>query len=385
MSLVTNPHELPRPPTRRGHAPDARGRWDPAKPRPRAGAPTSLAISLCLVAATVVTGVLGVPSASAVPSPVSLGSAAGYAVLGGSTVTNTGATKIIGDLGLSPGTSVTGIPPGQVNGTQNIANSAALQAKNDLVTAYNDVASRPTTGVIPVELGGTTMAPGVYASPAGTFGITGTVTLDAGGDPNAVFIFKAASTLITASSSSVELVNGAKACNVFWQVGSSATLGTYSIIRGNVMALASITSTTGVTVDGRLLAREAAVTLDTATITRSSCVPAPPVSALTTTNLATSVNPCTVGQPVTFTATVSADTGTAIPGGLMVFIDSSDLIGIVAVDSTGKAVLTTTTLSPGLHVIRAVYIGGPGFAGSWSPMTFELVLVPTTFAALSTA
>jgi hypothetical protein len=200
--------------------------------------------------------------------PVSLGTAADFAVLAGSTVTNTGATTITGDLGLSPGTSVTGFPPGQVVGAQHISDAAAVQAKNDLTTAYNDAAARPSTATVPVELGGTTKTPGVYESPAGTFGITGTLTLDAQGDPGAVFIFQAASTLITASASSVNLVNGAQASNVFWKVGSSATLGTYSALRGNVLALASITVTTGVTVDGRALARNAAVTLDTNTITR---------------------------------------------------------------------------------------------------------------------
>jgi len=190
-----------------------------------------------------------------------------------------------------------------------VADAAALQAKNDLVAAYNAAAGRPTTATVPVELGGTTKTPGVYDSPAGTFGITGTVTLDAQGDPNAVFIFKAASTLITASASSVNLVNGARSCNVFWQVGSSATLGTYSILRGNVLALASITVTTGVTVDGRALARDAAVTLDTATITRATCVQ-PPVP--TTTSLTSSANPTQANQPVTFTAAV-ASAGTAMP------------------------------------------------------------------------
>ena len=110
----------------------------------------------------------------------------------------------------------------------------------------------------------------MYDSAAGTFEITGTVTLDAKGDPNAVFIFKAASTLVTASASRVNLVNGARAANVFWQVGSSATLGTNSILRGNVLALTSITVTTGVTVDGRMLARNGAVTLDSDMITRTT-------------------------------------------------------------------------------------------------------------------
>ena len=205
-------------------------------------------------------------SVSAV-APVPLGTAANFAVLAGSTITNTGPTTITGDLGLSPGTSVTGFPPGQVIGAQHIANAVAAQAKNHLAIAYDNAAARPVTATIPVELGGTTRTAGVYASPAGTFGITGTLTLDAQGDPDAVFIFKAASTLITASASKVELVNGAQADNVIWLVGSSATLGTYSILRGTILALASITVTTGVTVYGRTLARNAAVTLDTNTIT----------------------------------------------------------------------------------------------------------------------
>jgi Ice-binding-like/HD domain len=206
----------------------------------------------------------------AVSSPVSLGTAASFAVLAGSTITNTGHSTITGNLGLSPGTAVTGVLAGLLDGTLFAANGTAAQAKNDLAAAYDDVVARPTTETIPVELGGTTQTPGVYDSPAGTFGITGTLTLDAQGDPNAVFIFKAASTLITASASQVNLVNGARASNVFWQVGSSATLGTFSVLRGNVLALASITVTTGTTVDGRMLARTGAVTLDTDVITRTA-------------------------------------------------------------------------------------------------------------------
>jgi hypothetical protein len=201
--------------------------------------------------------------------PVSLGTAANFAVLAGSTITNTGSTSITGNVGLSPGTAVTGFLGGLLDVTVLADNDVAAQAKTDLAGAYDDAAGRPTTDSIPVELGGTTQTPGVYESPAGTFGITGTVTLDAKGDPNAVFIFKAASTLITASGSHVKLINGAQSANVFWQVGSSATLGTYSVLRGNVMALASITVTTGTTVDGRMLARTGAVTLDSDTITRT--------------------------------------------------------------------------------------------------------------------
>src|SRR5450631_2270149 len=206
-------------------------------------------------------------TAFAAQPPVGLGTADSFAVLAGSTVTNTGPSTINGDLGLSPGTAVTGFPPGHLIGTQHAGDAVAPQAQIDLGTAFDHAAGRPSTATVPVELGGTMKTPGVYDSPAGTFGITGTLTLDAQGDPNAVFIFKAASTLITASGSDVTLINGAQSANVFWQVGSSATLGTYSTLRGTVMALASITATTGATVDGRTLARTAAVTLDTNTIT----------------------------------------------------------------------------------------------------------------------
>ena len=337
-----------------------------ARPRPVP------ALTLVL-AMTVLIGMIGPATADAATPTVSLGTAANFAVLAGSTVTNTGPTVIDGDLGLSPGTAVTGFPPGQVNGTVHAADGAALQAKTDLGAAFDDAAGRPSTATVPVELGGTTKTPGVYDSPAGTFGITGTLTLDALGDPNAVFIFKAASTLITASASGVNLVNGAQAANVFWLVGSSATLGTYSILRGNVLALASITVTTGVTVDGRTLARTAAVTLDTDTITRPAGVQQP---VDTTTGLTSSADPTPATQPVTFTATVASSTGTAIPTGLVAFTDRTALIGVVALDSAGHAVFTTSTLAVDLHLIMAVYIGQDRFLGSVSPTIYELVQQP---------
>jgi hypothetical protein len=342
------------------------GRIDAGRPK----ATRSLAAALTLIGVTSMLIVMGGSSASAATAPVSLGTAANFAVLAGSTVTNTGLTTINGDLGLSPGTAVTGFPPGQLNGTAQIANPVALQAKNDLDAAYDDVAGRATTATVPVELGGTTKTPGVYASPAGTFGITGTLTLDAQGDPNAVFIFKAASTLITASASNVNLINSAGSCNVYWLVGSSATLGTYSVLRGNVLALASITVTTGVTVDGRVLARTAAVTLDSDTLTRASCV-APPVA--TTTTLTSSANPATVNQPVSFTATVTANTGTAIPTGYVVFKDGSTTIGIIPLDSTGHAVFTTATLTVGDHPIKAVYRAPVEFLASTSAKIVETI------------
>ncbi len=231
--------------------------------------------------ALAVFSVVGFAGLTIAATTVNLGTAADFAILAGSTVTNTGPSVINGNLGLSPGTSVTGFPPGILNGTQHVANANALQAKNDLVTAYNNAAGQTPVSTVPTELGGTTKTPGIYNSAAGTFGITGTLTLDAAGDPNAVFIFKTASTLITAGSSNVVLANGAQACNIFWQVGSSATLGTNSTFKGNILALTSATLTTGANVEGRVFARNGAVTLDTNTITKATCAAIPPPTTAT--------------------------------------------------------------------------------------------------------
>ena len=235
---------------------------------------TTRSRSLLALVAGLLTAVLSFAALSSAPvgaaeAPVDLGTAASYAVLGGSTVTNTGPSVVNGDLGLSPGTSVTNFPPGILNGTEHIADAEALQAKTDLVTAYNDAAGRTPETAVATELGGTTKLPGVYTG--ATLGITNTLTLDAQGDGTAVFIFKTPSTLITGTDSAVSLINGADPCNVFWQVAESATLGTRTAFQGTILALQSITATTGATVEGRLLARNAAVTLDTNVITAPTC------------------------------------------------------------------------------------------------------------------
>ncbi len=226
-----------------------------------------------------VLAMLGLAGSAHAQAPVPLGTANSFAVLAGSTVTNTGPTVVNGDLGVSPGGAVVGFPPGVVNGTIHAADAIAAQAQLDLTAAYNNAAGQPVTQTVATELGGTILGPGVYDSAAGDFQITGTLTLDAQGNPNAIFIFKTASTLVTASGSQVNLINGAQSCNVFWQVGSSATLGTNSSFRGNILALTSITATTGAAVDGRLLARNGAVTMDTNTVTAAQCAPltAPPL------------------------------------------------------------------------------------------------------------
>lgn len=221
------------------------------------------------------TGVLGVSPAVAAQPDVGLGAATSFAVLAGSTVTNTGPSLIAGNLGVSPGTAVTGFPPGLVvNGVQNAANAVARGAKADLGKAWVDAAGRGPASAVAADIGGRTLKPGVYSHASGMF-LTGTVTLDAQNDPKAVFIFQAGSTLITASSSRVRLLNGAQPCNVYWQVGSSATLGTNTDFVGTVMALTSVSLKTGADVEGRVLARNGAVTLDTNTISLPRCNESP--------------------------------------------------------------------------------------------------------------
>jgi hypothetical protein len=224
------------------------------------------------VAGLLVAGLLfAAPLALSAQAPVQLGTAGNFAVLAGSTVTNTGPSVISGSVGLAPGSAVTGFPPGIVlAGTTQVANGVALQAKNDLVTGYNDAAGRSSSATVSGDLAGRTLTPGVYTS-ASSLGLSGNLTLDAQGNPNAVFVFQAGSSLIVGSGSQVNLIGGAQACNVYWQVASSATIGTSSAFVGNILALTSITMTTGATLQGSVLARNGAVTLDTNTITKATC------------------------------------------------------------------------------------------------------------------
>ena len=211
-------------------------------------------------------------AAHAAQPPVLLGTAEPFAVLGAGTVTNTGGSTVNGDLGLHPGTAITGFLPEQVTGGRHAGDAAAKRAHTDLTGAYEDAVSRPASRVLPPDAGGLRLRPGVYKTgTVASLGLTGNLTLDAKGDPRAVFIFQIESTLTTAGDSSVSLAGGAQACNVFWQVGSSATLGSRTALKGDVLALASISATDGVTVDGRLLARNGAVTLINDTVKRPTC------------------------------------------------------------------------------------------------------------------
>ena len=197
---------------------------------------------------------------------VNLGSASGFAVLGGAGISVGGAANsstVYGDIGSFPTLAITGLGNLDLHGVNRGGDSVTQQGKLDLSTAYNDAANRTPTvtfGAIH-DLGGATLTSGVYKDPS-SFGITGVLTLDGAGNPNAVWVFQAGSTLITAGSSQVVLTGGAQASHVFWQVGSSATLGTYSQFAGTILAFTDITLTTGAAVEGRVLAQNGAVTLD---------------------------------------------------------------------------------------------------------------------------
>ena len=208
-----------------------------------------------------------------------LGSAESFAVLGGSTVTNTGPTTVGGDLGVWPGTVDHRLPPGSSpDGTMHDGDAVAQQAQSDITTAYNGLAGMPfNANLTGQDLGGLTLTPGVYHFDSSAQ-LTGTLTLDAQGHNNAFWVFQIGSTLTTASASAVNIINvgsnGGSDDGLFWQVGSSATLGTTTDFEGNILALASITLNTGATIhNGRALAQTGAVTMDTNTITIASPPP----------------------------------------------------------------------------------------------------------------
>ena len=279
-----------------------------------------------------------------------LGTGQSFAVLAGSAVTNTGSSVITGNLGVSPGSAVTGFPPGIVTGgTIHAADAEALQAQNDTTTTYNNLAGQPCDfDLTGQDLGGMTLVSGVYCF-SSSAQLTGTVTLNAGGDPNAAWIFKTGSTLITASNSSVVLKNGGQQCNVFWQVGSSATLGTATSFIGNIVALTSITLNTGANLSGRALARNGAVTLDTNNVSVAICG-VPPAAP----TLAKAFNPATIdeGGVSTLTITLSNSGSTAatmnaplvdtLPSGVVVKGNASTTCGGTLIAVAGSSTVDLT-------------------------------------------
>jgi hypothetical protein len=211
-----------------------------------------------------------IPTQTTSQTSVVLGATSTLAVLAGASITSTGATVVTGDMGLSPGSSIGGFPPGILNGVQNINNDISAQAKLDLTALYNDLAGRTATDIVTLSgnIGGLTLTPGLYKSTSSLAISSGDLTFDAKGNANAVFIIQIATTLTTTSARKVILAGGAVASNIFWQVGSSATFGTTSVMKGTVIAMQSITMNTGATIDGRVLARTGSITLAGNTIVK---------------------------------------------------------------------------------------------------------------------
>ncbi len=267
-----------------------------------------LVISFIVIALVVVS--VGIAMTQTAPT---LGTAASFGVLGGSTVTNTGPTVINGDLGVWPGLAITGFPPGIVlpPGAAHAGDAVALQAQSDVTTAYNSLAGQPCyRNLTGLDLGGLTLTPGVYCFDTSAQ-LTGDLTLDTQGNADAVFIFQIGSTLTTAPGSSVIFVNGAASCNVFWQVGSSATLNTTTKFAGNIVALTSITLNTGASVTGRVLARNGAVTMDSNNIARCVESAGEGDTPLPATLTAIALTPTPIIPSATQTAIAAAQTAAA--------------------------------------------------------------------------
>lgn len=280
---------------------------------------------------------VGTANAAIVPT-INLGTAGNFSVLGGQTVTNTGPSVLANSVGVSPGTAIVGFPPGIVQppGTIEATTPVAAQAQADSTAAYLDALGRPLNQTVTSDLTGLTLVGGVYAGPSKSpLSLPGTLTLDGEGNPNSVFIFQTDSTLITGPGSTVSLINGAQACNVFWQVGSSATLDTGSTFVGNILALTTITVADSVTVQGRALAQTGEVTLINDTFTQVGC----DLAQVTTTTVAATTTTAAASP-----TTTSAGSATSTPGvtGLPLTGRSSAEIFLLAVG----------TLALGIGVLR---------------------------------
>jgi type VI secretion system secreted protein VgrG len=353
--------------------------------------------------------------------PVNLNTAGSFTILGASTVTNTGFTIVNGNVGISPGSAVTGFPPGTVvGGALHVADGPAGTAQSDLTAAYIDAAGRTLPAVVAGDLGGLTLPPGLYKSTS-SLGITGVLTLDGQGNSNSVFIFQVGSGLTTATSSQVVLIGGAQAANIFWQVGSSATLGTYSIFNGTIMAQASVSIATGAALNGRALARTGAVTLDSNT----GINPGPPVTSGSPPALAVSCPQSTALVGVAYNSLVAASGGTppytlsinpgSLPPGLILNAATGAVTGtptgaggtsaftanaldslsasatnacsIVVTGTAGQADVSITKTGPatgvaaGTNITYNIAVANAGPASAASVTVYDVIPAGTTFVS----
>lgn len=359
--------------------------------------------SLTCVGLAVVLGVAVVSPASAdtvIDGPVDLGTAATYGVLGASTVTNTGPTRVEGDLGLSPGTSLNGFggpTGGVVTGAIHQTDADAERAQGDAAKAYGVAASLTPTQTGLGELDGLSLTPGVYDGGALALADTGQLTL--AGSAESVWVFRAASSLTIGSGTRIVITGGASSCNVFWQVGSSATIGSAAQFQGTIVAEQSITAVTGATVDGRLLAQNGAVTLDTNTITASTGCPPAGSPSDTTAPAITSGTPgaATAGTPYIFTVTATGtptptitvtglsdgltfDGATGVISGTPTASGDQDLVIIASngtsPDATQNVTLTIRPAAPGPSSSPSVSVT-PTMSPSPSPSASLPVLLPS--------
>ena len=345
------------------------------------GRAVAVVVFSALLGVAVAVGSAAPAGAAIVPGgPIDLGSSGTYGALAASELTNTGPTTVGGDIGVSPGSSITGfsVGNGTYTGAENDNNAAAAGAQADLTTAFDAAASlTPTTSGLS-ELDGLSLTPGVYAG--GALSLAGGGALTLAGTASSVWVFQAASELTVGSAGRILITGGASACNVFWEVGSSATLGTGAQFQGTVLARQSITAATGATVIGRLLANTAAVTLDTNTITvPSGC--APGAAPVTTDGPAITSGPPTpaqAGTPYSFTVTATGTPGPtfsvtsgALPAGLQLDAVTGAITGTPS--APGSSTFTITAANGVLPNTSAVYTIGtsaaplgaaPGIGGS---------------------
>jgi hypothetical protein len=329
----------------------------------------------------------GEPASAAIVSTVELGTSENFSVLAGSAVTNTGTSAFFYSVGVWPAETITGVTDPMVgpSGTIEAGTTVAEDAQADLTSAYEAAADRPINVTLPTgELGGLVLIGGVYAAPAkAALGLTGNLILDGGGNPASVFIFQTDFALNTAASSNILLINGALECNVFWQVGASATLGASSTFVGNILAQTAITVGASVDFHGRALARDAAVTLDADTFHEPTCTTVEPTT--TTTEAATT----TTTEPTTTTSLSDSTTTTTAPPATTTTTEAATTTTTEPTTTTSLSDSTTTTTTPPattttqLGAVTVTTVEAPLDDTTHSVTLFELPLTGLEWGAIS--